>query len=364
MIQADYTQPHSRQIEVSLFGPGVGEAIVAHLGEGVWVTIDSCLDARTRRPIALTYLDALGVDLENQLLRSAITHWHDDHTKGIDEILACAPNSRLVCPAALQAREFKAAIGASASAASKVSPIDSTRKAFQELLRRPDSLERYPMWTSANRVIQRVGPTKLTALSPSDAEFTQTLHEVSKLIPSEGQLPRFPIRHRPNHASMVLQIESGHFSFLLGGDLEVGGLLHSGWPAICASTERSRSRSFGIKVAHHGSPNADTECIWSDLLVANPVAIATPYGRGRTPRPSEEDVERILARGCRLYLSAPAKGRKSKQYSAAERRAISLAARSLRSVGANMGHIRYRFDINTGLEEVALFGAARELPVP
>ena len=40
--------PRTDELEVSLFGPGVGECVIVHLGAGEWMVVDSCLDPATR----------------------------------------------------------------------------------------------------------------------------------------------------------------------------------------------------------------------------------------------------------------------------------------------------------------------------
>ena len=50
------TQPPCHdELEVSIFGPGIGESVVVHLGYGDWIVVDSCLNPRTRLPAALEY---------------------------------------------------------------------------------------------------------------------------------------------------------------------------------------------------------------------------------------------------------------------------------------------------------------------
>src|SRR5260370_41862626 len=41
----------------------IGECVVVHLGFGEWIVIDSCIDRSSREPIAIAYLNRLGVDL-------------------------------------------------------------------------------------------------------------------------------------------------------------------------------------------------------------------------------------------------------------------------------------------------------------
>jgi len=52
--------PQPDEFELSLFGPGVGECIVTHIGYGQWVVVDSRLSPDTKQPIALSYLNRLG----------------------------------------------------------------------------------------------------------------------------------------------------------------------------------------------------------------------------------------------------------------------------------------------------------------
>src|SRR5215216_1434282 len=72
-------------IEVSLFGPGYGEAIAVHLGDGHWLLVDSCIDPDAKEPASAVYLDRIGVpqDAVRQIIAS---HWHDDHVRGISRL--------------------------------------------------------------------------------------------------------------------------------------------------------------------------------------------------------------------------------------------------------------------------------------
>ena len=44
------TPPASDEVELSLFGPGYGEAIAVHVGDGKWILIDSCKEKGTKDP--------------------------------------------------------------------------------------------------------------------------------------------------------------------------------------------------------------------------------------------------------------------------------------------------------------------------
>ena len=104
MISSVESPPRADEFEVSVFGPGIGECVVLHIGENRWLIADSCLEDGD--PVALRYLKQIGVDPE-QIEHVVVTHWHSDHIRGIAKIYERAPNADLHCSSALNATEFK-----------------------------------------------------------------------------------------------------------------------------------------------------------------------------------------------------------------------------------------------------------------
>ena len=78
--------PNSDEIEITVFGPGYGECIVIHIGSNKWIIIDSCLDD-DGEPAALSYLKSLDVQVHKDVVSVMVTHWHDDHIKGLSRII-------------------------------------------------------------------------------------------------------------------------------------------------------------------------------------------------------------------------------------------------------------------------------------
>jgi glyoxylase-like metal-dependent hydrolase (beta-lactamase superfamily II) len=87
-------------VEVSLFGPGYGECIVVHLGFDDWIVVDSCIEPDSGKPIALAYLEAIGVAYSRIALVTA-SHWDDDHIRGISEVFREATGAQFVCSSAM-----------------------------------------------------------------------------------------------------------------------------------------------------------------------------------------------------------------------------------------------------------------------
>lgn len=96
--------PAPDQLEVSLFGPGYGECTLIHIGSGKWIIVDSC--SQSSVPVALKYLREIGVDARSSVVSIVVTHWHDDHVRGISKLIEECPTADVVLPAAMSGREF------------------------------------------------------------------------------------------------------------------------------------------------------------------------------------------------------------------------------------------------------------------
>jgi hypothetical protein len=97
--------PLPDELEISLFGAGYGEAIALHIGYGQWVLVDSYRQ-RDKEPDHLAYLNQLGVDVSRAVQSIVVTHWHDDHVKGISDVYDVCVSADLVISSALSYPEF------------------------------------------------------------------------------------------------------------------------------------------------------------------------------------------------------------------------------------------------------------------
>ncbi|MEA2061872.1 MAG: MBL fold metallo-hydrolase [Thermodesulfobacteriota bacterium] len=106
------TLPNSKEFEISLFGPGFGECIVLHIGKGKWLIVDSCLNSKTKKPIAIEYLKSIGVTPVESVEAFIISHWHSDHIRGANQIVSECSETRICYSAALLKEEFLSLISA------------------------------------------------------------------------------------------------------------------------------------------------------------------------------------------------------------------------------------------------------------
>jgi glyoxylase-like metal-dependent hydrolase (beta-lactamase superfamily II) len=68
--------------------------------------VDSCLDPSTKQPVSLLYLEKLGVDVVAAVKVVLVTHWHDDHIRGLSTVVEKCKSARVCYSAALLKQEF------------------------------------------------------------------------------------------------------------------------------------------------------------------------------------------------------------------------------------------------------------------
>lgn len=342
---------------------------MVHLGDGEWMVVDSCRNSSTGNPIALDYLAEIGVDVARQVKVVMITHWHDDHIKGVADVYTAAESSTFVCPGALSSDQFLklVASGANRHFVQQESGVSEFGGVLSELERRRKN---YP--SGGSRILAKSNtcifrnhstsfPVEVHALSPSERSCELALASFAKLIPEVGETIGKVRPPNPNEVSIVLLVITPIGSCLLGGDLERASDNGCGWVAILESEVRPKSKSGVFKVSHHGSANGDDSRIWTELLVDSPYALITPYGRGSKPLPTTEDIVRIKSRTEHVYCTQwPIRSRRVRREAAVEK-AIRETALNLRSSQRTPGQIRLRHSETRGAARLSLSGGARKL---
>lgn len=365
---AEEVGPRRDELEVSVFGPGVGECILVHLGEADWIVVDSCRHGSTRRPAALEYLERLGIDAQVAIKAIVITHWHDDHIGGIAEVVRHAPDAKVYCSSALNRDEFFTVIEAGRDAqAAEVSNVDEFASLFGLLQGRTVGERREsigPEWVGEGSIVFRRPGTggsvgcEVLALSPSSATHTLALHDLASVLPTAGTPKRRAVSLGPNESAVVLWIEAGGSRVLLGADLEASSGASTGWQAVVSAPSRPPGQAAIFKVAHHGSRNADEPQVWTTLLEPEPFAFLTPFARSGLPSPG--DLRRLLGRTPHVFCTAESRGPRPPRRERAVDKTAGEVARNRRIVrgSRNAGHIRYRAPLSGSRGSVMLAGSA------
>lgn len=332
---------------MSVFGPGRGEAVLVHMGGNDWVTVDSCIDQVTQLNPVLEYLDHVGVEVSDAVKLVVGTHAHDDHIAGISNLFQRAESAQLVLSSALTSTEFFAQVEADHDIEKqlRLSVRAEYRSVLAEAqLRRTRGLSKLKRAVSQRLLWSReaspdLPAASIIALSPSDEAVTRALGFLAEGTAVAGHEKRLRASD-PNEFAVALWISFGEISVLLGADLLVGPS-GCGWGAVLEEFEPPSKASL-YKVAHHGSPNADHDGVWAELLEEDPVAIAAPFRGGHAPRPTPDDVERIIGRPGQLFLTAQSKVPARSRAVARTQASLSGLARDVRDENGRVGHVRAR----------------------
>lgn len=351
--------PAPDEVEFSLFGPGFGECAMCHIGSGQWVIVDSCLDPETQKPVALKYLENLGLAADSAVVAIIATHWHDDHILGLSRLLEVAPAARFALTSAFSKTDFHAALAPWMNGGS-----DLEGKGLAEL-RRIIKLKRPPIPAGENKIIfeRSASPRcRVLALSPSDAALIACISELAD-TPKTQFCTRMPDM-KGNHASVVLSIEVEDRRLLLGGDLQVRADRKFGWLAVVDThQELGREKHHVYKIPHHGSANADHPEIWTHLLEPDPHAVLAPFVGGKTKLPTPKDSARIKRATSRAAITAPPTAGKFRHPNRTVEKTMREATRSLEVIPYRFGHIRLRGKIGVSPQDwnVEYFGDAHAL---
>ncbi len=348
--------PAPDELEISLFGPGFGECILVHYGDGKWMTIDSCLDKDRVNPTALSYFAKLELDPSECVTHTIITHPDGDHVGGIQMLFSSCKSSRLVCPSVLSDKDM--ITYAEFFSRIDLSPLTRTTHELVEVLRECTRRDpKYPVYVKQDTIIARQPNLTITALAPSDSKIKKFLTHISQLIPREKTDRRAPGKLSPNAVSTVILVEFHEISLVLGADLEEQP--GKGWTNILDDSVCFDSAVAPIlfKIAHHGSENADCPEFWGKL--DNPIGMLTPFNRGRKKLPSLSDVKRILDYTGAAFSTASFRTQKIRRLAQVDRILNDHGMRR-QNIFPDAGQIRIRID-KCGNITHKLFGGAVHL---
>jgi len=346
--------PSGDVLEICILSRGYGESIIIKLPERGWFIIDSHLDD-SGSPAALSYLNSVGCNTEEDVQAILLTHWHDDHVAGAAKLIAACPNAVIALSGFLQRDEFAQFLESRGApeAGSFGTGIDEL-EAVLEVIAKTKQPRKW-CWAEKNIAVGRDGGTfRFEALSPSERDFEEFITAIAQMAVKGTRLSPPP----RNDSSVASVFELPSELLLFGADLE-NGPKGSGWIAVHNAVWQARGKATFFKVAHHGSKGADYEPVWVEMLIESVMCALTPWNRGRK-LPKQRDVDRILGRTKMAYAAAkPKAAKKPKRLNAVER-SLREANIKLTSEDSAQGLVRMR-KVAGGDWKVELFGAACHL---
>ncbi|HEX2828168.1 MAG TPA: MBL fold metallo-hydrolase [Burkholderiales bacterium] len=347
--------PEAHEIEVTVFGPGYGEAIAVHLGSGQWMLVDSCEPLDTKIPASLEYLCAIGAPADAVRVIVA-SHWHDDHVRGLSKLLDAYPQADLFISSVFSDREALAFVEGNGG---PIAP--SLTRGTKELAAAIGKTRNFYFADQRTIVFEETlcgRSVRVLALAPNAAAQAVALTHFATYVP----IANAPVMHapelKPNIEAIVLHVEFGEEAVLLGSDLE--DYPQCGWAALVSNAWcLQRRRASAYKVAHHGSKTGNHVGIWSHLVQQQPVAVLTPFVKGSVSLPTADDRTRVRSDAEAVYITSTSSRRA--RIATDQLRRMRAIADKITPVNSGFGAVRLRKQHGSAGWRVELFEDARML---
>lgn len=265
------------KLNLWVFGPGVGELVVAHVPPDGWLAIDGC--SAKAENFAPRFFEAMGERPTHILM----THPHLDHARGVQELIeshtkGAAPWPRL---GLLMPPRAKTIRGSSQAAYDGKVALGVMNAMKTRWARAPACA-----WTPSVGSTEPIGAGVIRILSPE-----------AGLLPAKPP-PGFDW----NTAATALAIEWAGHRVVLGSDLvENPG---AGWSSALHRTPAIRVHGI-LKFAHHGSLEAQHPPFLARLhSEKEAVYVGTPFASEGLPRFKKNDGADVLLRySSKLHLT-------------------------------------------------------------
>lgn len=339
----DISQPQPSEVEVSIFGSHVGECVVVHLSNGKWIIVDSCRHPSNKKPVALVYLENLGVNVACDVELIVISHWHDDHIQGVSDLVRVCHSARVCFPLAMLKDEFLTLLSIYSDDNSLVDRYSSGTREMADTVKiladapKPKSVVKI----GADRILIDEPDCLVRSLSPSDKAYNDAIACFASLIPSvKSDRKTIPSPER-NDTSVVLWISCHNQIILLGSDLEETADGATGWKAIVDSPVRPKGKACLFKIPHHGSVTGHSDDVWEHMVAVDAICLLTEHTRGKYSIPTDNDIERIKQKTSKLFCTSLPRHKLVKRDGTVERTLRGMV-KDRKILGRDIGQVQVR----------------------
>ena len=352
--------PKIDDLEITLFGPGIGECALVHLGNNDWMVVDSCLNPVTKNPIAIDYLKSIGLNPASAIKLLIVSHWHADHIGGLSEITRVCPEAKISYSLALLKKEFLTIVKLFSDEKSLIDRKTASTRELADIIKElekrcaanMDYKSRYLVPTRSDQLLYRGQMNdkniEVRALSPSNKSIHNAFQEFAALIPGNSGFRGIVPAPTPNHNAIVLWIKFGKTAVLLGADLEETSDPLTGWSAVVNSHLRPSGKANIFKVPHHGSKSAHSDAVWKEMIDPSSIAILTTKLGGRSSIPKHSDIRRIKRYTPSVFCSNEPKHKRIKRNRTVEK-TIKGVVKTRKVLGDKIGQIQVRISSKSGI---------------
>lgn len=354
--------------EIALFGTGggYGESCVVHLGNQNWIVIDSCINPYTTECLPLDYLRKKGVNIANDVKLIICTHWHDDHIKGISQLLKECFNCQFVISKSIERKKFLQLVSLDYKKIKKETSNSSTTE-FNKCLEILKDRKTQIIDALKDRILFSLKTADFTSevisLSPSDYSVMKSSEEISTLITDYGATNKKIISSSPNSRCIAIYLKLGTHRALLGADLESNSDNRLGWSNVVEFNQSIDKKSAFFKISHHGSINGHDDRIWTTLLEPDTVGTLTPYNKSKS-LPTQEMIKKFNSLCENVYITSnPIVGEKPKKRERDFEKLMLKFKQRIKEVKFRNGIIISQIDLqdNNSLWNITLFENAMKL---
>jgi hypothetical protein len=277
-------------LELHVFGTGQGESILVRLPDGKWGVVDYFGSRRgdpSSNP-AQAYLGSRGVE---ELEFVCLTHPHDDHYRGMSQLLERFPPRHLwlfpILDAKTAARlaEYLGLVELDSSdpqeAADELAKIldwcnRRNKPAAQCRLKYVDlGKDIYPSPEDTQSAL------RIRGIAPAPRLMKSYFEQLLACFRPDGTLQKKLPHRQHNVISVALMIEWNQTRIVLGGDVE-----REGWRLALEECPDRLCRCAAVKISHHGSDNGYCDGLWRALGdQSRTVAVLTPFHNHDLPDP-------------------------------------------------------------------------------
>ena len=275
---------------IHVLGAGKGESIVLAWPGNRWGVVDCyapSLNDHNTNP-TLRFLRSRGV---SELEFLCLTHPHDDHFRGMSQLLEHLNVKYFWRFPTISASDLKrmAKYMVGDTERGDVAELKENANDFVRTMtivnerRKNDQIDQ--MMVNGNQQLYPVpfdqsAEFQIWGFAPHGNQLGHYEQALSASFTAEGRLrPNLPhVSH--NDISVGLLVVFGKTRIVLGGDVE-----QSAWADICPQHNREHFFVDAVKVPHHGSDTGFIPGLWGDLAGRKrPIAVIAPYSRFRLPK--------------------------------------------------------------------------------
>lgn len=354
-------------VVVVIGGPSLGESVLLHYGDGKWLIVDSCTSDGQNLP--LVFLEKVGADL-NKVGFVICSHWHDDHTSGMDTLLDACRNAYFMIPSvtnkSVLPKYFEYRINSTDKEKEKeawlvfkrcLDVIDNRKNVGNPNLKEPQYIkEGYSFFDYPTHGVS----VTVKALSPSNEMMTRFGQMLSNGDAANGRFNDSDIDQNMCSISLGVSFAGNHL--FLGADLECNrpdeededsctdkcdarfsiGMCN----VISNRFFREMSPYCYTKLNHHSSVTGYCPKYWAEHIADHRLAVSTVFTPQGLPR--RNMVEKYLAKNSVYYITSRYSQKKLKKSDIKKVMGDSKYITSMKHISSAPGMVLTRYDLATG----------------